>query len=176
MSLRHASSLNNVRQSSSSQMKGSESTPNGTLSTNASNPGSKMTEKQRLKREREQIKLWTHPITTIKYCALEISTLFTIYKRSVMNHKKTLSLLAILLVAFFSMWYIPGKHQMYVEIIRKNALFVLYWVGLGVISSIGLGTGLHTFILYLGPHIASVTLAAYECGSLDFPSPPYPDE
>lgn len=40
----------------------------------------------------------------------------------------------------------------------------------------GLGTGLHTFILYLGPHIAAVTLAAYECGSVDFPEPPYPDE
>ena len=39
----------------------------------------------------------------------------------------------------------------------------------------GLGTGLHTFILYLGPHIAAVTMAAYECGTTDFPSPPYPD-
>lgn len=25
-----------------------------------------------------------------------------------------------------------------------------------------------------GPHIASVTLAAYDCGSVDFPEPPYP--
>ena len=49
------------------------------------------------------------------------------------------------------------------------------WVGLGVLSSVGLGTGLHTFLLYLGPHIAAVTLAAYECGSTDFPAPPYPD-
>lgn len=30
--------------------------------------------------------------------------------------------------------------------------------------------------LYQGPHIASVTLAAYECGSTDFPEPPYPDQ
>lgn len=69
----------------------------------------------------------------------------------------------------------------------------MYWIGLGmvrtgtksfyrsililgILSSVGLGTGLHTFILYLGPHIAAVTLAAYECGSLDFPEPPYPDE
>ncbi|KAF6025057.1 VMP1 [Bugula neritina] len=42
-------------------------------------------------------------------------------------------------------------------------------------SSVGLGTGLHTFVLYLGPFIAKVTLAAYECKSLDFPQPPYPD-
>lgn len=27
-----------------------------------------------------------------------------------------------------------------------------------------------------GPHIASVTLAAYECGSVDFPEPPYPNQ
>ena len=47
---------------------------------------------------------------------------------------------------------------------------------LGILSSVGLGTGLHTFLLYLGPHIASVTMAAYACGSLDFPQPPYPDE
>lgn len=26
-----------------------------------------------------------------------------------------------------------------------------------------------------GPHIASVTMAAYECNSLDFPEPPYPE-
>jgi len=29
-------------------------------------------------------------------------------------------------------------------------------------------------VLYLGPHIAKVTLAAFECNSLDFPEPPYP--
>ena len=42
--------------------------------------------------------------------------------------------------------------------------FVVYWVVLGVASSIGLGTGLHTFVLYLGPHIAKVTIAATHCG------------
>lgn len=31
-----------------------------------------------------------------------------------------------------------------------------YWIILGVASSIGLGTGLHTFVLYLGPWIAKV--------------------
>ena len=44
-------------------------------------------------------------------------------------------------------------------------IFAVYWLGLGIASSIGLGTGLHTFVLYLGPHIAKVTLAAnqYNC-------------
>ena len=52
------------------------------------------------------------------------------------------------------------------DIRKKGQLFAthsfskyrcLWWVGLGVLSSVGLGTGLHTFILYLGPHIAAVS-------------------
>jgi len=30
------------------------------------------------------------------------------------------------------------------------------------------GTGLHTFVLYLGPLVAKATIAATECGSTDF--------
>merc|ERR1712226_1109960 len=62
-----------------------------------------------------------------------------------------------------------------VQSAEKYLLWCFWWIGLGVLSSVGLGTGLHTFLLYLGPHIAAVTMAAYECGSTDFPSPPYPD-
>lgn len=34
---------------------------------------------------------------------------------------------------------------------------------LGIASSVGFGTGLHTFVLYLGPHIAKVTMASNQC-------------
>jgi len=71
---------------------------------------------------------------------------------------------------------LEGPHQEYVVTLKHQLLFCGYWVGLGILSSVGLGTGLHTFILYLGPHIAQVTLAAWECGSLNFPEPPYPNE
>lgn len=30
--------------------------------------------------------------------------------------------------------------------------FIAYWVILGILSSVGLGSGLHTFVLFLGPH------------------------
>ncbi|KAL5182176.1 Vacuole membrane protein KMS1 [Glycine soja] len=51
--------------------------------------------------------------------------------------------------------------------------FGLWWVPLGVASSIGLGSGLHTFVLYLGPHIALFTLKAVQCGRVDLKSAPY---
>jgi hypothetical protein len=52
------------------------------------------------------------------------------------------------------------------ELGKEIGLFVAWWVLLGVASSIGLGTGLHTFMLYLGPYIAAVTLVAYECNHI----------
>jgi len=39
-------------------------------------------------------------------------------------------------------------------------LFSAFWIGLGILSSIGLGTGLHTFVLYLGPKIAKFVMAS----------------
>jgi len=61
--------------------------------------------------------------------------------------------------------YLPGPHETYRGEIIDFTKFALYWIGLGIASSIGLGTGLHTFVLYLGPHIAKVTLAANECNA-----------
>ncbi|MQL96417.1 hypothetical protein Taro_029095 [Colocasia esculenta] len=51
--------------------------------------------------------------------------------------------------------------------------FGLWWVALGVASSIGLGSGLHTFVLYLGPHIAFFTIKAVQCGRVDLKSATY---
>lgn len=42
--------------------------------------------------------------------------------------------------------------------------FNLYWLLLGIASSIGFGSGLHTFLIYLGPHIVHVTHYAQKCG------------
>lgn len=43
-------------------------------------------------------------------------------------------------------------------------------------SSVGFGFGAHTFVLFLAPHIAAVTMAADSCKSLNFLQPPYPDD
>jgi len=59
--------------------------------------------------------------------------------------------------------YAPGPHENYRETVSDFVVFCLWWIGLGVASSIGLGTGLHTFVLYLGPHIAKITMATNAC-------------
>ncbi|KAK6322404.1 hypothetical protein J4Q44_G00071960 [Coregonus suidteri] len=68
--------------------------------------------------------------------------------------KDILSSLLVLVTLFSIAYSVEGKHQKYVQHMEKRFLWCAYWVGLGILSSVGLGTGLHTFLLYLGPHIA----------------------
>jgi len=124
----------------------------------------------------KKIVLWRHPLLTTFYFVKELVHMIVYYLGESLNYRKSLlsvSLLALLVLIGLNS---EGSHLVYLQLARSKVLWSLYWVGLGVASSIGLGTGLHTFLLYLGPFIAQVTLAAYECNSLDFPAPPYPDE
>lgn len=128
------------------------------------------------RQEREKIVLWRSPVTTVKYFVMETSVLLYLLGRRLYNRKKTVILFLIILALLVTVYNLEGAHQKSVKRIEKTFLWCAYWVGLGILSSVGLGTGLHTFLLYLGPHIAAVTLAAYECKSVDFPEPPYPTE
>jgi len=79
-----------------------------------------------------------------------------------------------LIASALGFYHIEGPHHAAYQQHEEKILWCSYWVWLGILSSVGFGSGLHTFVLYLGPHIAKVTLAAFECNSLDFPEPPYP--
>ncbi|XP_048412764.1 vacuole membrane protein 1 isoform X2 [Stegostoma tigrinum] len=132
--------------------------------------------KVRDREERETLVLWRRPMITLQYFLLEAVVNLKEWALRLWQRRQfvfvTLLLFAVATVAY----YVEGGHQQYVRFVEKKFLWCAYWVGLGILSSVGLGTGLHTFLLYLGPHIASVTLAAYECNSVNFPEPPYPDK
>lgn len=51
--------------------------------------------------------------------------------------------------------------------------YISIWVNCSFILLFGSGSGLHTFVLYLGPHIALFTLKAVQCGRVDLKSAPY---
>lgn len=63
---------------------------------------------------------------------------------------------------------IDGAHSAMTAAIIAELRNIVWWVGLGVLSSVGLGTGMHSGILYLFPHIVHATQTAHSCGSLDF--------
>lgn len=47
-------------------------------------------------------------------------------------------------------------------------VFIIYWVGLGILSTIGLGTGVHTGMFFLFPYILSIKDTALECNNTNF--------
>lgn len=129
-----------------------------------------------MEEECSRIVLWRSPIQTLYYFTLQLLTELVNLLSLLLNH----TLFLVILLGWVGMLAVvvqlDGPHQEYLTLIQGQVWWCLYWVGLGVLSSVGLGTGLHTFLLYLGPHIASVTMAAWECKSTDFPAPPYPSE
>ena len=68
------------------------------------------------------------------------------------------SILAFIFIIALA-YVVPGAHQESVATAETFLLSSLWWVGLGVLSSIGLGTGLHTFVLYLGPRTLTHTVS-----------------
>lgn len=125
---------------------------------------------------RPNLVLWRRPFLTLYYCILQLAREILRLATFLISSKTFLLLTALLAGAVPAALHFPGPHTPYVALLRDQGAWCAYWVGLGVLSSVGLGTGLHTFLLYLGPHIASVTIAAWECGTVAFPEPPYPSQ
>lgn len=133
--------------------------------------------KERVKKdreERENLVLWKAPVRTITNFVAELfSILLNFFQKLQTNYLKCLCVLSI--CALFSYLYKAEGPDGLLHHYEKPFLWGLWWVWLGVLSSVGLGTGLHTFLLFLGPFIAKVTLEAYNCGSVDFVESEYPD-
>jgi membrane protein YqaA with SNARE-associated domain len=124
---------------------------------------------QELKSQREKLSLFTSPITTCKlfleecWAQLRKCLLFFGFQHFILSTMSFVSILILVVLLF-----VKGEHQPILIRFLNQSYITLEWVFLGVISSIGIGTGLHTFVLYLAPFIARATLAATECNSVKF--------
>lgn len=107
-----------------------------------------------------KVTLFRNPITTVVTLIKVLINLVIATPGFILRHYLIFTLVPGAAAAFH---YLDGPHTEYKPLLEEQFLFGAWWVGLGVASSVGLGTGLHTFMLYLGPHIAKVTMAAYEC-------------
>lgn len=113
----------------------------------------------------DTVSLITHPLLSARMLITVLVRWSILSVKFVLQH---ILLIGLFVGATAGVYYMDGPHQtvsftQYVVFAEEVLWFVAWWVLLGVASSIGLGTGLHTFVLYLGPHIAKVTLVAYEC-------------
>eukprot|EP00002_Diphylleia_rotans_P024643 TRINITY_DN4873_c0_g1_i5.p1 TRINITY_DN4873_c0_g1~~TRINITY_DN4873_c0_g1_i5.p1 ORF type:complete len:352 (-),score=70.10 TRINITY_DN4873_c0_g1_i5:666-1721(-) len=118
--------------------------------------------------ERANVTLLRSPIRTISLLLSYVVGLVASAIEFLKRYSKTTVFVILVIVSSVVAYHTPGEHQQVVKTIDHWAIFVFYWTGLGILSSVMVGTGLHTFVLFLGPHIGKVTLAATECNTLDF--------
>ncbi|GAB2266623.1 meiotic spindle pole body protein Kms1 [Dionaea muscipula] len=130
--------------------------------------------REKHQQELEKLTLTTQPVRTLKFFILAVLQYF---KRSVAYAVAKCGWLVLigplLLASAATLAAIVGSHEKHVQELFQYVRFVLWWIALGVASSIGLGSGLHTFVLYLGPHIALFTIKSMQCGRVDLKSAPY---
>ncbi|XP_054857367.1 vacuole membrane protein 1 isoform X2 [Eublepharis macularius] len=128
---------------------------------NFTEPFSSNEQKQKEREERQSIVLWRKPLITVQYFFLEMLINLKEWTIKLWHRRSIVASLLLLLVVLMSAYYIEGAHQQYVQYTEKKLLWCAYWVGLGILSSVGLGTGLHTFLLYLGAGTAIGELPPY---------------
>mmetsp|Transcript_1838 Transcript_1838/g.211 ORF Transcript_1838/g.211 Transcript_1838/m.211 type:complete len:127 (+) Transcript_1838:14-394(+) len=113
-----------------------------------------------MKLDPSKVTIFTHPLISTRI----LITLLIRYSINALKFiLKHILLLTVIIGSVSGLYFIEGPQKQYIVQIEEVLIFVSWWILLGVASSIGLGTGLHTFVLYLGPHIAKVTLVSYEC-------------
>ncbi|KAL4428854.1 hypothetical protein ABPG77_005292 [Micractinium sp. CCAP 211/92] len=116
---------------------------------------------------RARLTLFRSPLRTLAAFAASAASSAASGAAWLASHPATLFLLAPLLL-FYAFLKASGGLA---EEVREAELwlqYVVWWVGLGVLSSIGLGTGMHSGLLFLFPHMLKVCLAAERCGHLRF--------
>jgi hypothetical protein len=127
-----------------------------------------------LAKDRADIGLLSRPITTLKLLAMfmlnfairGIKTLLTSWVTwflvlpVVLGWLGTKHIFAPELFAPPSCGVKEGAVLWWVELAMKEAL---WWIILGVLSSIGFGTGLHSGLMFLFPHVMQVVTAAESC-------------
>ncbi|KAF8938689.1 Vacuolar membrane protease [Dissophora ornata] len=121
-----------------------------------------------LETERQEISVYTSPMTVLSYFVLYILHEFRVALLWIISQQYLLVVLPVIAAIVYFVYQMDGAHQPLLKHAESGLIWYGYWTLLGIASSVGLGTGLHTFILFLGPHIAEVTLAAYNCGNTDF--------
>jgi hypothetical protein len=118
----------------------------------------------------ERLTLWQRPFSTLY--VFSSAAAFFIYQfiLHVLNHPIFLRLFVPVLFFWVFATLVPGVYTPFVNSVEFAVEYVVWWVGLGILSSIGLGSGLQTGVLFLFPHILKVCLTAESCKTVDFDS------
>ena len=119
---------------------------------------------------REKLTLWNKPMKTFHVFLSGLAYLIENIIFYLASSKKNLVLFLISSLLCYILVNFPGPYSLFVSHLVFSLEYIVWWVGLGVLSSIGLGSGLQSGVLFLFPHIFKTCLTAQSCGTLNFDS------
>lgn len=123
-----------------------------------------------LRAKREKLTLLQSPFTTL-YLFIRVVIDYVIYMiKTLLTSAYTRFVVLPLVLAYVGLRFgmDDPQSEKIVDLIDFCVTYATWWFGLGVLSSIGLGTGMHSGILFLFPHIFRIVSASKACPSMDF--------
>ncbi|TMW55897.1 hypothetical protein Poli38472_008545 [Pythium oligandrum] len=125
---------------------------------------------EKLRQERKKLTLFRRPFSVLYHFSIVLVRFLKWLALYLLQHNATRFLVLPLALLWVAASVTEGAHHKYLDEFNLTVEFVVWWFGLGVLSSVGLGTGMHSGILFLFPHIFMVVQGAEACKSLNFDS------
>lgn len=120
------------------------------------------------RQELERTSIYNSPLLVLSFFFRYVAFAAMKLPKFLWSYKLTVAFTGIALLVLEALILIDGPHSAFVSFVQSELFWYGWWLLLGIASSIGLGTGLHTFVLFLGPFIAETATAAFKCHSFDF--------
>jgi len=120
--------------------------------------------------EIESLVLWKRPLDTLYHFGIVFVAFLASPVHAAMDRKNILVVgpIVMAMMALFIARLVEGPHLAPLQRLEHQFWYSMWWFGLGVASSVGLGTGAHTGTLFLFPHICAVVRTAENHKELDF--------
>jgi hypothetical protein len=99
--------------------------------------------KRELREQRKKIVLWSCPLRTLYYFSLYLSRLTRRVITSGLFGTVVWSVFPVI-TAWLVAIRLPGSHRYFMDEVQVYLKMAVWWIGLGVLSSVGLGTGMHS--------------------------------
>lgn len=118
---------------------------------------------------RETLTLLKRPVDVLRLFSMKAGTWARAGATAVWEHGHTQTYAVPALILFATLKALSSDPAIMARIgtIEWVAYQVFFWVGLGIASSVGLGTGLHSGLLFVFPHTFAVVRMIEECGHTD---------